>query len=264
MIVIADWKNQSLMTGWHLWPLGNILRVIDFGDASQLFGWQFHNPQTDISPPAVRVFFRAAFGAWFIIQMYRLYSCILEEALRERIGELSAIVRSVEYPPEVRINAIEKLQEYGKYAEPAIPALVEVLVNYHEDIRRASADALREIKPKWAWTQAAQKFIPEFSRLLEKADKGTRIATAEALGEFGPYAREAVPVLVKVLAGDYEDKKVLDTTEQTLAKIGMAAIPKLAEIMRDTGEAEKNRDAAAHALTKIAVRDHTKSPGSKK
>lgn len=263
MIVIAGWKNQNFMTGWHLWPLGNILCLMDFADALQLFGWQFHNLETDASPPAVRVFFRATFGAWFIIQMYHLYSYILEEALRKRIGEISAIVRSVEYPPEVRITAIEKLQEYGKYAEPAIPALVEVLVNYHVNIRRASADALRKIKPKWAWTQAAQEFIPEFSRLLEKADKGTRIATAEALGKFGAYAKEAVPVLVKVLADDYEDKKVLDTTEQTLTKIGAAAIPKLAEIMRDTDEAEKNRDAAAHAMTQITACDSEKSVGIK-
>ena len=69
--------------------------------------------------------------------------------------------------------------------------------------------------------------MPELVRGLDDSDPGVRRATAEALGEIGPAAHEAVPSLIKML-GDSDIRSRMAATF-TLGKIGPAAVSALSE-----------------------------------
>jgi len=192
-------KNLS-MENRCMWILDSILYIADFGDAFQIFGWQFYSPQTDMISPAENILFRLAVSVWFIIFLYHyIYLSALDESVRDRIEELIELINSCDCSIPKIIFA-EELKKYGNLAEAAIPSLIKMLESYNNYVRRAAVNALREINPQWAGTGIPKEVLVNFLILLTNSEiKSTRVAAAEAIGEFRGYAKKLVPDLIKVL-----------------------------------------------------------------
>ncbi len=247
MVVMAGWRNNWSLINCCLWPLDNILRTADLGDAFQIFGWQLHTLEPGMNPPATAVFFRMMTAIYAIMLTFPLYSRTLKGGARS-VEHLAAICVSPEYSTRDRVLAIKELEEFGTFADSAIPDLVKVLVSSNKILRGAASEALKEIDPLWARSPSACEAIPKLLKLLVNDDRGSRVGAAEVLGEFGPAAERAVPDLIKVLT----DSEVLHAAAKTLGKIGPTAIPDLVKILAN--EDKEVRCAAVQALEKIDPR----------
>src|SRR6185312_14135832 len=59
----------AAVEGWsgadrYRWPLDNLLRLLDFGDSMQIFGWRLHEVAPTDFNRALAVFFRFTAGVW--------------------------------------------------------------------------------------------------------------------------------------------------------------------------------------------------------
>jgi HEAT repeat protein len=93
--------------------------------------------------------------------------------------------------------------------------------------------------------------IRELVQALKEGDDPTRARAAQALGDLGPDAREAVPALRAALRDEYE--MVRENAAEALGDMGPAAklaVPELISTMRDS--VVPVREAAKEALRKIA------------
>ncbi len=244
MVILAGRKHSWDLSNWFLWPLDNILRTLDIGDMFQIFGWQLHSLESGINSSGMAVFFRLMVGVYAATLAYRLYSRILEGPVRG-VDELIAICASPEHSTRDRVLAINELEQFGSFADAAIPDLIKVMVSSNRTLRNAATQALKKIDPQWTQSETARKSVPKLLKLLRNDDTGIRITGAEVLGEFGPAAEKAVPDLVKVLT----DSDIFKVAAQTLGKIGPVAIPDLIRVLGN--EDEHVRHAAVRALEKI-------------
>jgi len=254
MGIAVSLKNLN-MEDRFMWILDNILHIADFGDAFQIFGWHFYSPKTDMISPAKNILFRLAVSVWLIIFLYHyLYLSALEESVRDRIEELIEFINSCELSAR-KIIAVEELKKHGNLAEPAIPSLIKLLESDNKYVRRAAANALKEINPQWTQTKIAQEaLINFFDLLINSKFISTRIARAEAIGEFGRQAKKLVPDLIKVLDNEKE-KPVRNAVSQALVKIGLTAFPDLLDIINNPMKNQNVRAEAAHVTAKIGS-DH--------
>jgi HEAT repeat protein len=93
----------------------------------------------------------------------------------------------------MRRVAAQGLRTYGEKAQPAVPALLAML---DRDTDRAVAlETLRAIHVH---------DIPPLLAALNHKDANVRAFACESLGELGPEAKDAVPVLEQKAQGDSE------------------------------------------------------------
>jgi HEAT repeat protein len=122
----------------------------------------------------------------------------------------------------------------ARSAQAALPLFIDKLKNGNH---RARWDALQYIAPMGREAKAAAPAVRE----LVKHGNGVAAATLTAIA--GPEAGDALPVLLRVLADDW------DTTDD-IARIGAAAVPELLTVLKDP-EA-KNRHLVVKALGLLA------------
>ena len=69
-------QNWSL-ADWLLWPLDNVLRVLDLADMFQIFGWRLHDVDMGFYTKTYAIFFRLSAGIWLtqLILWARLTVC---------------------------------------------------------------------------------------------------------------------------------------------------------------------------------------------
>ena len=142
--------------------------------------------------------------------------------------------------------AADALGEMGRAAEPALPALFEVLHPTHQ----SDSGALFKIKVAkaiWRISSKADVVLPALLDILHGAEQK---AALEALGMLGSAARPAIPELVIALqAQDYEVRrsaaKVLGNVEPEATE----AVPVLVKALRD--DFISVRLNAAESLCKI-------------
>jgi HEAT repeat protein len=91
----------------------------------------------------------------------------------------------------VRQNALIAVSEYGKDAEPAIPAIAEMLNDKEHWVQTAALDALMRLHANPAVT------IPALTPSLESTDVFVTLRVARVLLRFGPDARPAVPKMIE-------------------------------------------------------------------
>jgi len=145
----------------------------------------------------------------------------------------------------VRELAAEALGRIGPAARAALPALVKALddegYRYDRDgVRVRAAVAL------WRITGEPERALPVLKSVVGTHVQSTSIAL-RALGEMGPAASEAVPVLASAL-GKYASHEL----PETLGRIGPAAreaVPAIEKAL--DGYARNRRVAAAEALWRI-------------
>jgi HEAT repeat protein len=129
----------------------------------------------------------------------------------------------------LRVGAIQALGGFGERAAPAVPVLIEALRTDDWLRQWYATEALAQIGPK------AKAAVPELiARVRTKRDfpiptgttvrnepmrtpYGLDIAAIKALGQIGPDARAAIPVLNDVLKGS--DKAVRAEAAQALELI---------------------------------------------
>ena len=123
-----------------------------------------------------------------------------------------------------------------------IEPILEAVDEKEIDVRESAAEALGEIGPD------AKDAIPTLIDLLQDREVYVRKSAANALGEIGLHAKEAVPALITAL-GD-EDSWVRVYTAEALGKIGAKeAVPALIGALED--EDNYVRRHATEALGEI-------------
>ncbi len=257
IIVIVAISDGWALSNWFLWPLENILRTLDIGDAFEIFGWENELHSVDMKHEDGRykwglvllgASFRLLIGAYVLGIANRLYLNLLK-GRGKTLDELAEICKSPDYsegeqrlavealvkfgssavhPLMTALDAnqssttcraiIEALGEIGSAAVPAIPSLVKALVDTNNSVRWAAAIALDErIDQQWSQNEGVNDVIPYIIKALTENESQIRYAAADTLGKIGPTAVSAVPELVKNLV-DFE-KEVRQVTASALKKI---------------------------------------------
>jgi HEAT repeat protein len=158
-----------------------------------------------------------------------------------------------------RIEAVHALAAIGEVDPQVIPVLaatlkdrnlevrveaVKALAHIGEDDRKAVPVLIRAVKegPSWVRAEAVQALasladpgtIPTLTEALGAKEVDIRAKAAEALGAFSARARAAVPELARVLRQDGQNPYVSQRAAIALLQIGPAAVPALADILKDS------------------------------
>lgn len=167
---------------WLLWPLENLLRTLDIGDAFQVFHWQLHQVRSDAWNASLAILFRLSLGMFLarviaLVRVTRLQGLGLTTA--ELIEELQ------EGDCETRQGAAEGLGRAGSDAEEAVRALGDAL--RHDgvaEVRRAAARSLGKID--------SQEKLPALLAALDEIHEEVRASAIAALVDMG---EDALPSL---------------------------------------------------------------------
>jgi HEAT repeat protein len=213
----------------------------------------------------------------FSVKGTKYVRSLAAEALGHIGPEADAAVSALEdllkdQTAEVRGKAAEALGRIGGKAEVSIPLLIALLGDEVSSVRAHAAQALGQFGAE------AEAAVPALTELLrDKASYGellpdgvgylqpgvgfelftthtvhVRDSAVDALGQIGPAAKTAVPVLTQLL--DHKVGDVRRAAATVLGKIGPAAqsaAPALKKAAEDAEEEEAVRAAAARALREI-------------
>ncbi len=160
------------------------------------------------------------------------------------------IVAAGDSDDEVRENAVQAIESIGPGSEDAVPALIKALGDSNGEVRSNAArafltdwpgaeralpaliktfddnDSGAQINSGYAVSHLAQHGHSEevVSAILEylKAGKGGKWAAIDALGQIGPSAKSADPVLKELL--NCPDREIRQTAAEALGKIGSETV----------------------------------------
>jgi hypothetical protein len=182
------------------WPLDNLLRLIDFGDSMQIFGWRLHDVEPTDFNRGLAVFFRFTAGVWMgaIVVYVRLalmrgwgYS---SEQLVELLQDGDAFVRR---------SAATSLGPCRRDAAQVVPALVGGLEDFDREVRRCAVHSLGTIGP------AARPAVPMIlDELVRTSSTPFHLDAVRALGRIGPRDRDLADTVycLELLQACYADE----------------------------------------------------------
>ncbi len=258
--VAAARAGQWSLWNCLFWPLDNLIRAVDIGDAMQIFSVHLHTVEAGAGAVALAICFRLVVG----LCLAEVLSLAALRALRGRgktSDELRDILASSRVPSHREI-AVQALGRMGPHAAEAVPDLVRALTDSRQWVRETACRNLGRIDPKWPQSDGAQKALPDLVRSLADRDYQVRWAadmTLAAITREWPRsegAREAVPDLVRALAD--RDPEVRRAAEVTVARIDWTwpqsdgarkAVPDLVRALAD--KETQVRQAAEAALARI-------------
>jgi len=192
---------------------------------------------------------------------------------------LPALLKSRLQPPllsrEARMRAVVAFREMGPSARQAVSALMERLRDKDATIRLHSAIALGNIGPDakaavpalkpflkerhtvrvytaiaiWKIEHNTPEALPVLEQGLQEENAKFRWAAAVFLGEMGPAAEHAIPLLEK--ATKAADKETASCAVQALAQISPGTVPILIETLKDPDPGM--RISAAAALARLGA-----------
>jgi HEAT repeat protein len=175
---------------WLLWPLDNVLRLLDVGDMFQIFGWQLHSVEGNYWTRGAGLLFRLVAGfwtarlvIWLRMTMLRTWGLSVEE-LTELLDDPDA---------QVRRGAAIGLGQTGARAREATPALSQSLRDPDHGVRLEAARALAQMGA------SASMAVQELTEAMWLGDRDMRLAAIAALANIGPVARAAVHPLITML-----------------------------------------------------------------
>jgi HEAT repeats len=223
---------------WLLWPLENLLRLLDVGDMFQLFGWRLHGVEPTAWTRAAALAFRIVAGYW----MARVVIHARLTLLRTWGLGVDQLVELLDDPDaDVRRGAAFGLGLSGAGARAAADVLADGLHDIDPRVRRAAAWALGQIGPA-AHGSAA--------RLIDAAwlgDAALRLAAIDALGRIGPCARSAAYALV--MLRKVCDAPLREPVSEALARIAPGVPWQEPEVVpKSRGKAWQKACAAATAF----------------
>jgi HEAT repeat protein len=231
---VQAWRGSD----WVLWPLDNLLRLVDFADAMQVFHWQLHGVESSYWLAALAVALRLFVGVTIAERLnYAQLKWLGFNALRtiEDFAEDLVNPRA-----EVRRAAAEvfKDTEWSEVWDvptdehAIVPVLVQALRDADPVVRQVAARTLNRIHPNWPSFPSAVPTLLE--ALVDPNDDVCRIAATQ-LGRFGSTAESAVPVLLRALADT--DREVCQRAARGLGLLGRyaaSAVPALTRALADT------------------------------
>jgi HEAT repeat protein len=199
-------------------------------------------------------------------------------------GEVLPLLSSMRLDPEwpVRRAAILALQKLGESACPEAPALIAFLADPVAGVREATAEVVRDLAIFLATPERSQvavllrqmlkdpderlreaalqtlarieddpvSLVEVFCSVLSDEATTVRHLAVRALGESGPAATRAVPVLQCRLQD--MDHSIRIATVEALGQIGDAGV--IEDIVPFLGEVGELREAAVKALALLALR----------
>ncbi len=141
-------------------------------------------------------------------------------------------------------DAIQVLSRFGAVAAPAVPRLMESLKHPDATTRWQSARTLGKIGlPSLPATN-------ELARLLENdGDPLVREHAAESLGEIGPQAAQAIPILTKALKD--EVARVRRDAVRSLGQMGAVAKSALPEVRLLASDPDEDVKGAAERAMRL-------------
>lgn len=279
-------QSLNIPRNWLLYPLDNILRTLDFGDAFQIFGWRLHTLDMGAEMATLSVYYRLLVASYTIALVNRVYLRFLE-GQGKTVEELTHICISPGYSQDERIIALKALEKFGPYTDtvisrlaelltvpktyrvsaamlseigsPGIPHIVKFLANKDKNIRRNITGLLERIDPWWHQSQGAREAIPCLAKALTDPDTETRFSILEALGDIdsewprSEEARTAVPHLIKALG--HHNPNVRIAAASALEIIGPGARRAIFWLVKLLADKETMvRQAALDALKQIDPR----------
>jgi HEAT repeat protein len=127
-------------------------------------------------------------------------SDLLLEMGRTSRACLESIIRSVKHGDwKYRLTAIEILARIDPPTPEAVRVFRSAIGDESSEVRIAAAEAL------WDIAREAGPAVRLHIKRLEEGDEEERRQAANALGRYGPEARDAVPALAKAVESDYRD-----------------------------------------------------------
>lgn len=172
---------------------------------------------------------------------------------------LSTFVKLLNHEnPKVRQRAADKIGYLDEQAADAVPALIAALTDPNVDVRESVADALRDLGPT-----AKRAVDPLVARVKDKQEAAAvRQACVYALGDIGPDAASAAPLLIKALPHEDWSQPAAYALGR-MGKAGQAAIPQLNKLMQEA-KYYYGGQSAAEALGRLgAVESLTSALSSK-
>ncbi len=254
-IVFVAINGDWAMADWFLWPLENILRTLDIGDAFEIFNWENNLHSVPVQNDdgtykwgilGLAILFRLLVGAYVLGYANSLYLNLSKGRVMS-VEDLEKICTSPDYSTtdkEIAITAllehgnrvvpsflnalaveqsnstrrslIEALGEIGMPALPTVPLLVKALVDNNDGVRCAATIALNErIDPQWTQNESVSDVIPDIMKALSESDSQVRTAAAVTLGKIGASAIIAIPQLLTSLVDDKPTVRNISATALT-------------------------------------------------
>jgi HEAT repeat protein len=169
---------------------------------------------------------------------------------------------------------VSALADMGPAAGTAVPALLEALERGGAELREASVEALGSL------VRDPKMLVPALVRIVKDDESSSvRRAAVSALGDVGPEAEDAIPVLLSLLDREYERRGAYDAVRrigprsvdlllellehpqrfvralacERLGELGAdarRALPRLEELKRDDRD-DRVRERAAEAIRRL-------------
>ena len=183
-----------------------------------------------------------------IVGTRKYYESFEEDVLAQCIEDLQ------EYQfAQTHINALNRLADLGPAARPAVPHIIRVL----EDPTGCASEGC--VRPRAARTLGkigpAPGVVPALIRALDDEYGSVRLRAAEALGQLGSSAQEAIPALTTALEDEVPLRRVaaaealwritnrlepaITVLQSTLKSDDAAARIRAARILGDIGPAAR-------------------------
>jgi HEAT repeat protein len=118
--------------------------------------------------------------------------------------------------------------------------LPERLVSADEQVRDSADSELGGLDEA-----AKAKLVPALTTALKSKDAAVRYYAAKAIGEIGPGAKSAIPVLIKMLNDTGLDSNVGLAATDAFGRIGPEAIPYLMKALKDKDNETRSNAASA-------------------
>jgi len=149
------------------------------------------------------------------------------------------------------LNPTIALGNMGSDAKSALPSLEPLLRVNLKDVRVAYA-----AQAVWKITKEAEPSLSTLETVLAQTNANYRWAAAAFLGEMGPAARPAIPLLAQAVRDP--DKDLASLSVQALANIGPETLPMLTDVLADAAPAM--RISAAVALGRLGPKAKEAAP----
>lgn len=246
--LIDKWRYQDTL---FLWPLDNIIRVVDVGDTFQLFHWCLHKVPSGT--------WNSFLAIWFRILMAYYVNRAIQRIWLRRVGvgttdQFSQALQDKD--TNTRIAAARNLGKLGPSAQSAIPIMVVHLADEEPRVRSEILDSLDKISPKWQNLPVTRMAISTLAEKLKQKDWHIRKTALIALGSIGTASQSVIKNIIPTLVDT--ELFVRSEAESALEKIapnwGTLPITQYSLIPLVHALANSNlhvREAASNALEKI-------------
>jgi HEAT repeats len=205
---------------WFLWPVDNLLRLVDVGDAFQLFGWKLHSVEPNYWTRGAAIAFRFAASVWITRNLLFLRATVFA-TWGLGVEELTSLLE--DHDAHVRSGAAKGLGRSGRDASVALSKLARAVVkDVDPSVRRNAAWALGQIAPTVPDAPELDDAVEALANAVFDRDRELRLEASKSLGQIGANARTALgslSQLLRVSQSDKEDKETVAVVTQALAQI---------------------------------------------